>query len=179
MSELEKVKYPIGKFNCPNTISQEQIENWISILEHFPNRLENLVMDLSDKQLDTQYRPDGWTIRQVIHHLSDSHLHSYARFKWTLTEDQPVIKAYDEECWADLPDAKTAPIEMSLQHLSAIHYKLVYLLKSLTQDDLNRYFIHPETNEEVVLKQNIGVYAWHSNHHYAHIENVLKREGWK
>ena len=177
-TELEQLKYPIGKFDCPNNITEEQIESWISILEHFPNRLENLVMDLTDKQLDTPYRPDGWTIRQVVHHLSDSHHHSYTRFKWALTEEQPVIKAYDEQDWAELQDAKTAPIEMSLQHLRAIHYKLVYLLKSLTQDDLNRYFIHPETNEEVILKQNIGIYAWHSNHHYAHIENLLKRKGW-
>ncbi|MCK5401485.1 MAG: bacillithiol transferase BstA [Flavobacteriaceae bacterium] len=177
-TELEQLKYPIGKFDCPNNITEEQIESWISILEHFPNRLENLVMDLTDKQLDTPYRPDGWTIRQVVHHLSDSHHHSYTRFKWALTEEKPVIKAYNEQDWAELQDAKTAPIEMSLQHLRAIHYKLVYLLKSLTQDDLNRYFIHPETNEEVILKQNIGIYAWHSNHHYAHIENLLKRKGW-
>lgn len=177
-TELEQLKYPIGKFDCPNNITEEQIESWISILEHFPNRLENLVMDLTDKQLGTPYRPDGWTIRQVVHHLSDSHHHSYTRFKWALTEEKPVIKAYNEQDWAELQDAKTAPIEMSLQHLRAIHYKLVYLLKSLTQDDLNRYFIHPETNEEVILKQNIGIYAWHSNHHYAHIENLLKRKGW-
>jgi DinB family protein len=177
-SELEQLKYPIGKFDCPNNITQEQINSWISILEHFPNRLEKLVDDLSDNQLDTPYRPEGWTIRQVVHHLADSHLHSYIRFKWTLTENLPVIKAYEEKDWAELPDAKTAPIEMSLNHLKAIHYKLVYLLKSLTIDNLNKCFIHPETNQEVVLKHNIGIYAWHSNHHFAHIENLLKREGW-
>jgi DinB superfamily len=177
-SKLELLKYPIGKFDCPNNISQEQIKSWISILEYFPNRLENLVKDLADKQLDTPYRPEGWTIRQVVHHLADSHLHSYTRFKFMLTEKQPVIKAYDEQLWAELPDAKTAPIEMSLLLLKAIHFKLAYLLKSLSLDDLNKSFIHPETNKEVVLKENIGVYAWHSNHHYAHIENLLKRKGW-
>ena len=178
MSELEKLKYPIGKFDCPNNITKEQIESWISILEHFPNRLENLIKNLSDSQLDAVYRPKGWTIRQVIHHLSDSHQHSYIRFKWALTEEKPAIKAYNEQDWAELLDAKTAPIEMSLNHIKAIHYKLVYLLKALTEDDLDKSFIHPETNDEVALKHNIGIYAWHSNHHYAHIENLIKRNNW-
>ena len=177
-TEFEELKYPIGKFDCPNNITQGQIESWISILEHFPNRLENLVKDLSDNQLDTPYRPDGWTIRQVVHHLADSHHHSYTRFKWALTEEKPVIKAYSEQHWAELADAKIAPIEMSLQHLRAIHYKLVYLLKLLSMDDFNKSFIHPETNSEVLLKQNLGLYAWHSNHHYAHIEILLIRKGW-
>ncbi len=176
--ELQELRYPIGEFECPNNISDQQIESWISILEHFPNRLENLVKDLTDQQLDTPYRPEGWTVRQVVHHLSDSHHHSYTRFKWALTEDKPIIKAYFEERWAELNDAKTAPIEMSLNHLRAIHFKLAYLLKTLTIDDLNACFIHPETNDEVLLKKNIGIYAWHSNHHYAHIENLLRRNNW-
>lgn len=176
--ELENLKYPIGKFDCPTNIYPQQIEGWISILEHFPNRLEHLVKNLSDDQLDTPYRPEGWTVRQVIHHLSDSHHHSYARFKWTLTEDAPVIKAYYEDRWAELFDTKSAPIDMSLLHLKAIHAKLVYLLKGLSDNDLNKHFIHPETQSEVVLKKNIGMYAWHSNHHYAHIENLMKRNNW-
>ena len=176
--ELNKLKYPIGKFNIPSSITKNQIEDWISILEHFPNRLENLVKNLTDKQLDTVYRPDGWTVRQVVHHVSDSHHHSYSRFKWALTEDNPVIKAYYEDRWAELMDSKTAPIEMSIQHIKAIHFKLVYLLKSLSEADLNKTFVHPETNKEVALKHNIGIYAWHSNHHYAHIENLLKRNQW-
>ena len=176
--ELERLKYPIGQFECPINISEAQIESWISILEHFPTRLENLVKDLSDEQIDTSYRPKGWTVRQVIHHLSDSHHHSYIRFKWALTEDKPVIKYYYEQLWAELPDAKTGPIQMSLDHLKAVHAKLVYLLKGLNKDELNKSFIHPEHNDEVSLKKNIVNYAWHSNHHYAHIENLLKREGW-
>jgi radical SAM superfamily enzyme YgiQ (UPF0313 family) len=176
--ELLKLKYPIGQFDCPHTISSDHIESWISILEYFPNRLENLVKDLTNDQLDTQYRPDGWTIRQVIHHLSDSHHHSYTRFKWALTEDKPVIKAYYEERWAELFDSKKAPIDMSLLHLKAIHAKLVYLLKGLSEDHLNKCFVHPETQSDVVLKKNIGIYAWHSNHHYSHIENLMKRNNW-
>jgi len=170
--ELEYLKYPIGKFEKPSNISQEKLEEWISILEHLPNRLSKLVEPLNDQQLDTPYRPDGWTIRQVVHHVSDSHHHSYIRFKWALTEDKPIIKPYFEQEWANLFDTKTAPIQMSLDHLAAVHYKLVYLLK------FNRSFIHPEGNVEVVLKHNVGIYAWHGSHHYAHIENLLKRKNW-
>ncbi|GGK17283.1 putative metal-dependent hydrolase [Yeosuana aromativorans] len=177
-SELELLKYPIGKFDCPQNINSGHIEGWISILEHFPNRLEQLVKDLNAEQLDTVYRPGGWTVRQVVHHVSDSHHHSYARFKWALTEDKPVIKAYYEDRWAELFDSRTAPIDMSILHLKAIHFKLVYLLKGLSDADLNKTFIHPETNKEVLLKQNIGIYAWHCNHHYTHIENLLKRNQW-
>jgi hypothetical protein len=176
--ELQHLKYPIGLFDCPNNISKQHIESWISVLENFPKRLENLVHNLTDKQLDTVYRLDGWTIRQVVHHVSDSHHHSYTRFKWALTEDKPVIKAYFEDRWAELFDSKTAPIDMSLQHIKAIHFKLVYVLKGLSDDDLNKCFIHPETNSEVFLKYNIGNYAWHSNHHYAHIDNLLRTKGW-
>lgn len=177
--QLEKLKYPIGKFEYPNEITQTHLENWIEVLETFPKKLSALVSSLSDEQLDTTYRPEGWTVRQVIHHLADSHHHSYIRFKWALTEDKPVIKYYFEQLWAELPDAKCAPIQLSLDHVKVIHAKLVYLLKSLSVDELNKSFIHPEHNEEVVLKKNIGIYAWHSNHHYAHIENLLIREGWK
>lgn len=176
--ELQKLKYPIGKFDCPNTVLPQHIESWISILEHFPNRLENLVENLSDDQLNTHYRPDGWTIRQVIHHLADSHLHSYTRFKWALTEDKPIIKAYYEEKWAELFDYKMAPVAMSLLQLRAIHSKLVYLLKGLHDEGLNKSYIHPATQSEVILKNNIGMYAWHSNHHYAHIEQLMKRNNW-
>jgi hypothetical protein len=176
--ELEKLRYPIGPFECPEEITNELLNQWITVLEQFPNRLRKLTENLSDLQLDIPYRPEGWTVRQVIHHLSDSHHHSYIRFKWALTEDQPVIKYYYEQLWAELPDAKSAPIEMSLKHLEAVHYKLVYLLKGMSDEDFNKSFIHPEHNEEVVLRKNVGVYAWHCNHHYAHIEQLLLREGW-
>ena len=177
--QLEKLKYPIGHFECPKHISKDHIKNWISILEAFPLKLKKLVDDLSDNQLDTVYRPNGWTIRQVIHHVADSHHHSYIRFKWALTEQKPVIKYYYEHLWAELDDSKYGPIYMSLKHLDAVHTKLVYLLKQLSETDLNKSFIHPEHNEEVILKKNIGIYAWHCNHHFAHIDNLIKKEGWK
>ena len=177
--ELEKLKYPIGQFKCPDTITPNHINTWIQVLETFPDKLSDLVSLLSDEQLDTTYRPEGWTIRQVIHHLADSHHHSYIRFKWALTEDKPVIKYYYEHLWAELPDAKHSPIQLSLDHIKVVHAKLVYLLKSFSEADLNKSFIHPEHNEEVVLKKNIGIYAWHSLHHFAHIENLMLRKGWK
>tara|TARA_R110002072_G_scaffold127575_2_gene264988 strand:- start:369 stop:899 length:531 start_codon:yes stop_codon:yes gene_type:complete len=172
-------RYPIGVFSSPSIITEEILQNWIQTLEHFPTRLENLVKDLSEVQLDTPYREDGWTLRQVVHHCADSHHHSYIRFKWALTEENPVIKAYNEADWAELFDTKTAPIEISLLHLKAVHAKLVYLLKGLSDKDLQKSFVHPETNETVVLSKNIGIYAWHCNHHFAHIENLLICKGWK
>ncbi|MFD2727443.1 YfiT family bacillithiol transferase [Hyunsoonleella rubra] len=175
---LEQLKYPIGKFDCPDQITEVHIAEWISILEKFPIRLEALVKHLSKEQLETPYRPGGWTIRQTVHHISDSHHHSYSRFKWALTEEKPLIKAYFEDRWAELSDSKGDPIQMSIEHLKAIHYKLVNLLKSMSEDDFKRSFIHPETNSEVFLDYNLGNYAWHSNHHYAHIENVMMQNGW-
>ena len=174
-TELQKLKYPIGAFVPPSSISTEDINEWINVLETFPEKLSNLVKDFSEATLQTCYRPNGWTVKQVIHHLADSHHNSYTRFKWALTEDKPIIKAYDEVRWAELFDSKTAPIQLSLVHLKAIHAKLVYLLKGLTEDELNRSFIHPETKKEISLKLNIATYAWHSNHHYAHIEQALKK----
>ncbi len=175
---LEKLKYPIGQFECPSTITRDHLNHWIETLEHFPIKFEALVKHLNKEQLDTPYRPGGWTVRQVVHHVSDSHHHSYTRFKWALTEDKPVIKAYDEKLWAELNDSKNDPIQMSIEHIKAIHYKLVNLLKKLSNDDFKKCFIHPETNSEVLLSNNVGNYAWHSNHHYAHVENILKEKGW-
>lgn len=176
---LEKLKYPIGQPNIPDVIIKEHIENWIITIEEFPFKLQSLVKDLTQEQLDTMYRTDGWTIRQVIHHVADSHQHSYTRFKWALTEDKPVIKAYYEERWAALRDSKTAPIELSLNIITALHAKWVYFLKGLSQEELTSIFIHPADNSTVKLDTNIGVYAWHCSHHYEHINQLLIRKKWK
>ncbi|MCR9225876.1 MAG: putative metal-dependent hydrolase [Flavobacteriaceae bacterium] len=175
---LEQLRYPIGKFEIPDTITSADLEKWITDLETLPQRLSDLVTPLSDEQLETPYRPGGWTVRQLVHHISDSHHNSYVRFKWALTEDIPTIKAYNEKAWAELFDARTAPILMSLYHLGAVHAKLVYLLQGLSQEDLQRSFVHPDGNQETSLQENIARYAWHSNHHYAHINNLVKRKGW-
>lgn len=176
---LEDLKYPIGKANIPEKITKKNIEDWISLLERFPHELEFLVKELSDNQLDTPYRENGWTIRQVIHHCYDSHHNSYLRFKWALTEDKPIIKPYFEKKWAELQDAKSAPIFLSLDALKALHAKWVYLLRGLNNDDLQKSFIHPSGNKEVRLEENIGIYAWHCRHHYHHIEQLMIRKGWK
>lgn len=176
--QLEQLRYPIGHYQIPEPITQQNLDEWIAILEHLPERLANMVNPLSEEQLETPYRPDGWTVRQLVHHISDSHHHSYIRFKWALTEDNPLIKPYDEKAWAELFDSKTAPIQMSLDHLKVVHAKLVHLLKGLTEEDLQRKFTHPDGYEETTLKENIGRYAWHGSHHFAHIKNLLERQGW-
>jgi uncharacterized damage-inducible protein DinB len=175
---LDQLKYPIGHYQIPKTITEKQLEEWISVLEELPHRLETMVSPLSAKQLETPYRSGGWTVRQLVHHISDSHHHSYIRFKWGLTEDNPLIKPYDEKAWSELFDAKTAPIQISLDHLKVVHTKLVYLLRGLTKAQLQRRFTHPEGNTETTLEENIGRYAWHGSHHYAHIKNLIQREGW-
>jgi len=178
MEELEKLKYPIGHFKCPENITNDNVLNWIEVLETLPKRLSDLVENFSDSQLNTPYREGGWTVRQVVHHMADSHHHSYTRFKWALTENRPLIKVYQEKEWSNLIDARSAPIDLSLSYLTALHAKLVYLLKRLTPEDLENSYIHPDGNVNVSVAENIGKYAWHSNHHFAHIKTLADREGW-
>ena len=175
---LEQLRYPIGKYNIPDPITDAHLQQWITVLEELPDTLSALVHPLSEAQLETPYRPGGWTVRQLVHHISDSHHHSYIRFKWALTEDNPVIKAYYEKEWSKLFDAKTAPIALSLAHLQAVHAKLVYLLRGLSKAQLQRSFTHPEGGVITSLAENVGRYAWHGSHHLAHIQELIKREGW-
>lgn len=174
----EKLRYPIGKATIPTIINKDQILHWIETIEAFPAKLEQLVSNLSQVQLDTPYRAHGWTIRQVIHHCYDSHHNSYIRFKWALTEENPVIKAYYEDRWAELFDTREAPIQLSLDSIKALHAKWVYLLKGLSEKELAKEFIHPDGNEHVSLAKNVGLYAWHCNHHYAHIYNLMEKKQW-
>lgn len=178
MEELDKLKYPIGRFECPENITNEDLSKWIEVLETLPKRLSALVDNFSETQLDTPYREGGWTVRQVVHHMADSHHHSYTRFKWALTENRPLIKVYQEKEWSNLIDARTAPISLSLSYLTALHAKLVYLLKRLTPEDMENSYIHPDGNVNVSIAENIGKYAWHSNHHFAHIKSLADRMGW-
>lgn len=174
---LEKLRYPIGHFTPPAEITDQTVTDWITELEALPARMESMVYSLTETQLETPYRPGGWTVRQVIHHMADSHHNCYVRFKWALTEERPLIKAYDEKGWANLFDTRSAPIDLSLDHLKALHAKWVYLLRGLSRESLQRTFIHPDDHSESTLEENIGRYAWHGNHHYAHIENLLMRQG--
>ena len=176
--QLLSLKYPIGKFTAPEHIDEALIKTCIADIASFPQKLENEVATLSDRQLDTPYRPDGWTVRQLIHHCADSHLNSYIRFKLALTEDKPFIKPYFEDRWADLPDSRLMKIEPSLLLLNALHQKWVFLLESLTETDLQKVFVHPEHQKEYPLNLVISLYAWHSNHHLAHITSLKSRQGW-
>lgn len=171
--ELEQLKYPIGKFAKPERITMETIGRWIDDIEHLPHLIRVAVQGISNEQLDTPYRPGGWTIRQVVHHLPDSHMNSYIRFRLALTEEKPTIKPYHEEGWAELPDAKDGKIEISLILLEALHIRWALLLRSLTQAQLHRSYVHPETKRELRLDETIGIYAWHGKHHLAHINNCL------
>jgi len=176
--ELYKLRYPIGNFVPPENISGKQWAQWIDDLQGLPQDLRDLVAPLTEDGLDTPYRPGGWTVRQVVHHLSDSHHNCYLRLKWALTEDNPLIKAYDEKAWAELFDSRTAPVQGSLDHLRAVHAKLVYLIKGLSKGELKRKFTHPVGLVECSLEETVGRYAWHGRHHLAHITNLMEREGW-
>ncbi len=172
------LRYPIGRFRPPEQVTAEDRREWIAEIESAPARLRSAVEWLSDKQLDTPYRPGGWTVRQVVHHLPDSHMNSYVRFRLALTEDEPVIKPYLEDRWATLPDAATSPPGMSLDLLDALHRRWAALLNSLTPEQLQRTFRHPELGLRT-LEWNLGLYAWHCRHHLAHIEALRGRMGWQ
>jgi len=173
---LPDLRYPIGRFEPPAAVTAGQVEAWIGDIERLPADLRAMVEPLSPAQLDTPYRPGGWTVRQVVHHLADSHMNSLVRFKWALTEDRPTIKTYYEERWAELADY-AEPIGLSLDFLDALHRRWVVLLRSLSPADLEREFVHPDTGI-VKLATNVGIYAWHGRHHLAHVENLLRRKGW-
>lgn len=175
--ETEALKYPIGMFEKPESIDQALIDNWIDEIETFPSRLIDLVGDLSVEEKNWKYRPDGWSIKHVVHHCSDSHLNSFIRFKWTMTEDTPTIKAYFEDRWAKLPDGCDDDLTLTINLIQSLHSKWVGLLRSLNAQDQEKEFVHPEHGNRVSLKENIGIYAWHGNHHLAHIEQALKAKG--
>jgi uncharacterized damage-inducible protein DinB len=170
------LKYPIGNFEFDGEITNSVIRDWIDEIENLPRMLRDAVKDLDDEQLDTSYRSGGWTVREVIHHLADSHMNAYVRFKLALTEKKPVIKPYDETKWAELSDYKL-PIDISLSLLEALHKRWTDLLRSLSPADMEKTFIHPDSGE-VTVGKNIGIYAWHGRHHLAHITSLCNRQGW-
>jgi hypothetical protein len=167
------LSYPIGRFR-PGTQDRKLM---LLDITDTPGRLRDAVEGLSDRQLDTPYRPGGWTVRQVVHHLADSHMHSYIRTKFALTQNEPTIMPYDENVWADLKDAKSGPLETSLLLLEGLHARWVQLFESMTEADWKRNFNHPERGV-LPLDINASIYAWHGRHHTAHITELRKREGW-
>jgi hypothetical protein len=176
-SMSEDLRYPIGKFVPPLETAERQRDAWISEIEILPASLRKSVATLDDEQLDTPYREGGWTIRQLVHHLPDSHMNSYVRFRLALTEDSPTIKPYREDAWANLSDAKSAPVELSLNLLDALHSRWVILLRSMGEDQFTRVFDHPEVGQ-MSLACALASYAWHGRHHLAHVEGLRSRRGW-
>jgi len=177
MNDINKLKYPTGTFEKPEQITQEQLQDWIKDFEQFPKRLEDLLSSLSSEELHWPYRPGGWSILQVVHHCADSHMNSMIRFKLALTEVNPTIRPYYEDRWALLADYTEDNLDEALFILKGIHGKLTTLFKQFTEEDLKRTFVHPENNQQVTLEENIGIYAWHSNHHLAHIKQAIKHQG--
>ncbi|MEM9821806.1 MAG: YfiT family bacillithiol transferase [Bacteroidota bacterium] len=175
---MEKLRYPIGRFNVKRPISPEQIVGFIQDIAHLPEQVSSTIDGFSEKQLDTTYRPGGWTVRQVVHHLADSHMNSYIRFKLALTEGQPTIKPYEEGRWAELEDGRQAPVELSLQLLTALHQRWTIFLRSLTAEDFEKSFIHPEHGKAVPLDINVALYSWHGRHHLAQILSLKERMNW-
>jgi DinB superfamily len=177
MTELDELRYPIGRFSPPASsvagIRAAQIET----VRLLPGRLRSAVSGLSETQLDAPYREGGWTVRQVVHHVADSHANAFLRCKLALTEDWPTIKPYDEKAWAELADSRSLPIEGSLTFIDALHARWVVLLESMTEEDFQKGYVHPERGRQN-LATALAMYEWHSRHHTAHITGLRARKGW-
>jgi len=177
MSEQDP-RYPVGRFQYEGKVSAARRAGWIDEIETLPARVRAAVADLSPEQLDTPYREGGWTVRQLVHHVPDSHLNAYIRFKFALTEQEPTIKPYDEAAWAELPDTRITPPEVSLTLLETLHRRWVDVLRSMSEVEFARAYLHPEFDRPVSLDQATGLYAWHGRHHLAHITRLRERMGW-
>ena len=162
------LRYPIGRFEPPTAITRENRHEWITAIAVFPREFQEAVRGMSDRELENPYRNGGWTVRQVVHHVADSHMNAYTRFRLALTEDAPTIKTYDEKKWAELNDARTEPVDSSLQLISALHSRWTALLRTLEEADLRRTFVHPELGPRS-LEWTLCMYAWHGRHHLAHV----------
>ena len=170
----ELLRYPTGKFKAPVSYTNEDIAEWIGTIKTFPGQLRHAIIGLNEKQLDTPYRTGGWTLRQVVHHVADSHMNSLLRFKWALTEENPTIKPYEEADWALLTDYKM-PVESSIKIIEGLHLRWVVLLESFSENEWNRTFLHPATGATMQLKKALALYAWHSKHHLAHITQTTAK----
>ena len=174
---MEDHRYPIGKFTPHKEMTDAQRRDCIRKIEETPGRIREAVRGLGDAQLDTPYRDGGWTLRQVVHHLADSHLNGYVRFKLGATEEGPTLKTYDEKLWAGTADARTLPVEPSLRLLESLHLRWVTFLRSLPGADFKRKCLHPE-NGPIDLEFLLSLYSWHGKHHEGHITGLRGRNGW-
>ena len=170
----DNLRYPIGKFSPPETYTASELASYIQRIESLPSRVKAELALIPTAKLDTPYREGGWSARQVIHHLADSHLNAFIRIKWTLTESTPLIKAYDEKAWAETAETKLDPV-LSVQLLTALHAKWVELLKRITPEQLKKEFTHPETKKQVSIERMMALYAWHGDHHLGHLKIVSSK----
>jgi hypothetical protein len=175
--ELDALRYPIGKFSKPDAYSKEFIAQSIDTIDQYPALLKNEVAGLSDEDVKLIYRPEGWNILQVVHHTADSHMNAFIRFKLALTESTPTIKPYLQNLWAQLPDSGNSPIESSLKILEGLHLRWSTLLRACSEKDFEKKYFHPEQKREVELKEVLALYAWHCNHHLAHVQQAKKYRG--
>jgi uncharacterized damage-inducible protein DinB len=173
----EDLRYPIGKY-IAQPFSEKLLGEWLTDIKNLPLHLENAVLNLDEAQLNTPYRDGGWTVKQVVHHVADSHMNAYIRFKLRLTEDSLIIKPYDENAWAQLPDTKNLPINISLTLLHALHIRWHEVLKNMSSADFDKIAFHPEHKKEMTLWFLLGMYAWHGRHHTAHVTSLKERMGW-
>lgn len=178
MQAAAGLSYPIGRYDMKQSVSRDERPALIAVIEAAPARFREAVAGLDDAQLDTPYRPDGWTVRQVVHHAAESHMHATLRFRWALIDDNPAVKAYEEAKWAELYDSRTLPVAPSLAILDGLHARWTSLLRSMSGEQFARTFQHSEIGP-LRLDQVLGIYAWHSRHHAAHITGLRERMGWK
>lgn len=174
---MEDLKYPIGKY-IEQPFSDIQLKEWLLDIQSLPQQIEYAIINLDAHQLDTPYREAGWTIKQVVHHVADSHMNAYIRFKLGLTEETPVIKPYDQAAWAEMSDTKNLPVNISITILHAVHARWQEVLKNIKTEEWKRKIFHPEHKKELTLWFMLGLYAWHSRHHVAHITSLRKRMDW-
>ncbi|MBL7816038.1 MAG: putative metal-dependent hydrolase [Saprospiraceae bacterium] len=177
MESLEQLRYPIGRMPNPTAFSQEEVQSWIADIEKLPRQLRDAVQNMTPEQLNTPYRSGGWTVRQVVHHVADSHMNAIIRLKLGLTEDNPTIKPYEEQLWAELPDYKL-DIEVSLQLIERLHQRFVAILRGMSWTEFSRTVFHPGLNDSIKLGGLTNMYSWHGRHHTAHIINLKTQMGW-
>ncbi len=171
---IELLKYPVGKFSMPSEITDAMIQESIQTIEHFPRKISSMIDNITENQGLAKYRPDGWSVNQVVNHCADSHMNAFIRFKCTLTEESPTIKPYLEAKWAVLPDSLISDLTYSISILNGLHARWTIVLKNIQSDEWENIYLHPESKRSFSLKQALMLYAWHCNHHSAHIANALK-----
>jgi hypothetical protein len=179
VDEMEQLRYPVGRYEKPESYTEADLKEWISVLEALPGWMDLCIENLDEAQLQTPYRPEGWTVQQVVHHVADSHMNAYVRLKLGLTENNPIIKPYQEAEWAKLADVSVVPVNVSNTLLHALHRRWVALLQNLKPVDWERTVFHPDNNRTITLWELTALYAWHSRHHMEHIRRLRERMGWQ